>query len=379
MMTHDEIQDLLEGFVDETLDRDTYREVKAHLTGCAECRSILDEVAPVDLSGLMGGSVDERMLRRSVRRAMWRTVIDAALMLLALVLAVWIVGTFVVQPLVVNRGGRAAAAARATYDIAAMFNEGATVTDFTIESTSFRRVFTVDLALPVGSDMVDMGTVATRLGVFGFRGETGGRVWPFVENRDSGGDAREELDRLGSGTVATVAVRFGEPVSIERAQELADSTEHDVRVVWAGFPVDAIEEKSGLPFEPGSVVGYGTCLDPPNVDDDFFAATSASGGGNSGGFSPASIGGALSEVRRALTNLVGHPQLATELPYAGADSLERVQQALTYLSQADPGVVSLVVTGPTPEILGFLDEAASAWTSVLAVDLYNWSIPVCGR
>jgi hypothetical protein len=80
-----------------------------------------------------------------------------------------------------------------------------------------------------------------------------------------------------------------------------------------------------------------------------------------------------------LTNLVGHPQLATELPYAGADSLERVQQALTYLSQADPGVVSLVVTGPTPEILGFLDEAASAWTSVLAVDLYNWSIPVCGR
>jgi len=136
---------------------------------------------------------------------------------------------------------------------------------------------------------------------------------------------------------------------------------------------------SGFSFEPGSMVGYGTCLGPEPMDDDFFGATSASGGGPSTGFWPASIDGALTEVRRALRNLVDQPALATELPQPEAGSPERIKQALAYLSQPDPGVVSLVVTGPTSEILGFLDEAEATWTAVLAVDLYNWSIPVCGR
>jgi hypothetical protein len=80
---------------------------------------------------------------------------------------------------------------------------------------------------------------------------------------------------------------------------------------------------------------------------------------------------ALTEVRRALTNLVEHLKLVTELPGPEAGSPERVQQALTCLSQPDPGVVPLVVTGPTSEILGFLNEAEATWTSVLAVDLHN--------
>lgn len=379
MRTHEEIQDLLEGYVDETLDRDTYRVVAEHLAGCEECRTILDGVAPVDLSGLVGGAVDQRTLRRSVRRAMWRTVIDAALMLVALVMTVWLVGTLVFQPLIVNRGGRAAAAARATYDLAVMFNDGASVSSFDIDSTSFQRTFTVDLSLPVGSGLVDMGTVSTRIAMVGFGDADGGRLTPYVENLDTGGDAQERLERLGSGTVATVAVRFDEPISIGRAQQLADSSAHDVRVVWAGFPVDATEERSGIPFNPGSIVGYGTCLGPERLDDDYFGATSAGGGGPSIRFWPASIDGALTEVRRALSNLVEHPALATELPDPEAGSPERIQQALAYLSQPDPGVVSLVVTGPTAEILGFLNEADTTWTSVLAVDLYNWTIPVCGR
>ncbi len=379
MRTHDEIQDLLEGYVDETLDRETYRAVDEHLAGCEECRTILDEVAPVDLSGLAGGAVDERVLRRSVRRAMRRTVIDAALTLLALVMAVWLVGVFVIQPLIVNRGGRAAAASRATYDLAIMFNEGATVTDFKIDSTSFRRVFTVDLSLPVGSGLAELGSVSTRLGIVGLGGAGGGRWWPFVDNLDTGGDARERLELLGSGTVATVSVRFSDPISIGRAQQLADSTAHDVRVVWAGFPVDATEERSGLLFESGSTVGYGTCLGPETLGDDFFGATSADGGSGSIAFWPASIDKALTEVRRALGNLVDHPNLIADLAVPEPSSPERVEQALTYLSRPDPGVVSLVVTGPTAEILGFLGETEEARASVLAVDLYNWSIPVCGR
>ena len=48
-MSHDQIQDLLEGYVDETLDRGTRRQVEAHLAGCEECRAILEGIPPVEL------------------------------------------------------------------------------------------------------------------------------------------------------------------------------------------------------------------------------------------------------------------------------------------------------------------------------------------
>ncbi len=379
MRSHAELQDLLEGYVDETLERDTYRLVDEHLAGCKECRAILDEVALVDLTDLVGGAIDDRVLRRSVRRAMRRTVIDAALGLLALVIAVSAIGALVVQPLVVNRNDRAVAAARATHDLTIMFNEGATITDVRIDSTSFHRVFTFEVSLPVGSSLVPSGAVSTRLGVAAFSGESGGSVWPFVEALDSGGDAVDRLERLGPGTVATVDVRFSEPISIDNAQQLAESTSHDVRVVWAGFPIDSTKERAGMLFESGSMVGYGTCLSPVPLDDDFFGATSAGGGGYSIASTPASVDAALTEVRRALTNLVEHTSLTSNVGIPGSSSPQRIAQARDYLAQPDPGVVSLVVTGPTDEVLGFLEQAKGDWATVLAVDLYNWSQPVCGR
>src|SRR5210317_1574505 len=45
----------------------------------------------------------------------------------------WVISNFVVHPLLMNRDGRAAAVARATYDVAGMFNRGAYVDDFTID------------------------------------------------------------------------------------------------------------------------------------------------------------------------------------------------------------------------------------------------------
>lgn len=380
MNSHAEIQDLLEGYVDETLDRDTYRVVDAHLAGCEECRTILDEVAPVDLTELAGGAIDDRVLRRSVRRAVRRTVIDTALGLLALWIALWLIAALVVQPLIVGRGDRAVAASRATYDLAMMFNEGATVTDIEISSGFLQREFTMTVALPIGSNLAEMGSISTRLGILGFGDANGGRVWPFVESLDNGGDAQVRLEQLGSGTVATVATRFSEPISIGRAQQIADSTAHDVRVVWAGFPIDDAAERSGMLFEPGSTVGYGTCLSPVPFDDGFFGATSAGGGGSGSiAFSNASIETALSEVRRALANLADHSGLTANMGVSGSTSPERIGQALDYLTQPDPGVTSLVVTGPTPEIVGFLDDVGADWVSVLGVDLYNWSQPVCGR
>ena len=123
-MNHEEAQELLEDYVDERLDRPVRDQLEEHLGGCSECRSILDGVAPVDLEALGSADVDERTLRRSVRRALWRTVIDAAGLLVLLVVGLWVISNLVVHPLLMDRGGRAAAVARATYDVAGHVQPG---------------------------------------------------------------------------------------------------------------------------------------------------------------------------------------------------------------------------------------------------------------
>ena len=373
MTTHDEIQNLLESYVDETLNRETYRLVTGHLDGCDECRAILDEVAPVDLSGLGGGRVDERALRRSVRRAMRRTVFDASLMLLAAFMAFWLVGLLVVQPLVVNRGDRAASAARATLDLAVMVNEGAYVDEFSISSGPLSREFTAGLQLPVGSSSVDLESVQMWIGLFAV-----GSTSPYVDVGGGGGDASAQLSNLGQGTVATVALRFDRPLSIAEAQQFADSTEHDVRLVWVGFRIDAGDSFSGDLFGPGAVLGYSTCGARSGFSDDFLAATSAGSSGSPTLSNASSVERALGEVRGAVENLVEHPGLL-EAPSWMRATEDLVTAAATHLALPDPGVASLVVTGPTLEVSGFLDQANPDSASVLAVDFYNWSTPVCGR
>jgi hypothetical protein len=45
----------------------------------------------------------------------------------------------------------------------------------------------------------------------------------------------------------------------------------------------------------------------------------------------------------------------------------------------NPRVASLVVTGPTEEVIDFIEEAAPDVVNVLALDLTNWFQPLCGR
>lgn len=380
MKSHDEIQDLLEGYVDETLDRATRRAVDDHLAGCTECRAILDEVAPVDLSGLGGGAVDERSLRRSVRRAMWRTVTNTALMLLSLWLVAWLVSALIIQPLVVNRGDRAAIAARATFDMAMMVNEGAIATDWDVTSSAVARTNTAHLVLQVGAGAKDLGEVESRIGITRFGSPLGGWFWPYVIGSNTGTPGEYRLTELGSGTVATVAAHFNEPISVSRAQELADATDHDVRVVWAGFPTSQRLDLDEQPFSGFGygVLGYPTCLDPGMVDDSHFGGTSASGGYGIG-MAPASITNALAEVRRAVGTLTANPWLIDRVVDPDTSDVERLEQTAAQLAQADPGVVTLVVTGPTTELVEFLDDVEVEYPVVLAVDFYNWSDFVCGR
>jgi len=365
---HDAIQDLLEGYVDETLDRSTRHRVDEHLAGCAECRAILDEVAPVNLDALGPGAWDERAARRAIRRSIRRTVVDAALVILAVWIAGWLVLVLVVQPFIIGRGDRPVAAGRATIDAAVMLTPGAALGELSVVSSGLSRIYQAEMRLPIGSGSNRIGEVETRLGLFGVQVSSGADDW------ERGGSARSTLLGLGSGTVATVSVYWEDPLTIGEAQQLADSTSHDTRVVWVGF-------HDGTPLGDslfGRVLGYPTCGTRPDLDDDFFRATSAGGGGGGIGFAPVPIGSALDDVRRGVRNLADNPQVAAALFHRGETLEGEMAAVVEHLESPEPGVAVLVFTGPTPQLLGLLDDL-EVDGEMLGVDLYNWSTPFCGR
>ncbi len=366
-MRHEEIQDLLEGYVDETLDRATRRKVDTHLATCDECRAILEGVAPVEL-GDASGVWDAGGMRRAVRRSMLRVAGDALLILFAVWLAAWLLSLLVLQPLVLNRGGRAEAATVATVDLAIMSNPGVVMTEYSYRSQWLSRTTEVQLSLPVGSGLNDVGSVESRIGPLGFGSSDGGRLSPFVFD-EYASDSRDEdvLRAVDDGTVGTVRVRFDDAVDIETAQGMVDS-DNDVSVVWSGFEVADVE---GSDLAPAGVLGYATCGTPSPVVTG--AAGSSGGGGGTFFGGPASITGALEETRRAVGTLIEHPELLTGI---GA-SVEDASAAVERLES--PVVREMVVTGPTPEILGFIDEMAPGATAVIEIDFMNWSEPPCAR
>lgn len=366
-MTHEEVQDLLEGYVDETLDRATRREVDAHLATCDGCRAVLDGVAPVELGGV-SGSWDARDMSRAVRRSMLRVAGDALLIVFAVWLAAWLLSLLVLQPLVLNRGGRAVAATVATVDLAIMSNPGVVMTEYAYRSQWLSRTTEVQLSLPVGSGLEDVGSVESRIGPLGFGSPDGGRLTLFVfDEYVSDGQDEEMLRAVDQGTVATVRVRFDDVVDVETAQGMVDS-DADVSVIWSGFEVADVE---GSELAPIGVLGYATCGNPSLS----VSGAAGSSGGGSGSFfgGPASVTGALDETRRAVGNLADHPDLLAGIG-AGVDD------ATSALERLDSPVVrELVVTGPTPGVLEFIDGVEPGAVSVIEIDFMNWSEPPCAR
>ncbi len=366
-MNHEEIQGLLEGYVDESLDRATRREVDSHLAKCEECRAILDDVAPVELGDHVG-VWDERGMRRAVRRSMLRVAVDALMLLFVGWLAAWALSLLILQPLVVNRGGRAVAATNATVDLGVMNNPGAVVTGYSYRSQWLSRISSVDLALPVGSAITDLGRIESRIGAVGFGDPDGGHLSPFVFDEYTS-DSQDEgmLRAVDEGTVATAQLWFDPSLDIEMAQSMIGSPA-DVSAIWVGFDV---ADDAGTTLAPTSALGYGTCGTFPITVS---GAPGSSGGGSGtahGG--PASVSSALEETRRALENLRDHPDLLAGL---GA-SVEDATEALSRL--ASPQVAVIVVTGPTDEVIRFIEEVGPDAVSVTEVDFMNWSEPPCGR
>jgi hypothetical protein len=299
---------------------------------------------------------------------MLRVAADALLLLFIGWLAAWTLSLLIVQPLILNRGDRAVAATLATVDAAIMLNPGATVVGYSYRSGLAARVTEVDLGLPVGSAVKDLGTIDSRIGLLGFGDLDGGRLFPFLSDATDRGGGEEGLISVGAGTVATVDLWFEPSMDPAAAQAIVDLEGADVSVVWAGFEV-ADEEGSDL--APGGILGYGTCGSFPITVSD--AAGSSGGGSGTAPGGPASVTRALDETRRAIGSLFQHPDLLAGL---GA-SVDDASVALARLQR--PQVAELVVTGPTPEILRFIDEAEPDAVSVIDFEFINWSQPPCGR
>ena len=364
-MTHEEIQDFLEGYVDETLDRATRRQVGIHLATCDECRSILDGVAPVEL-GSPTGSWDEKAMGRAVRRSMLRVAADALLLLFAVWIAAWLLSLLILQPFVLNRGGRAVAATVATVDLAIMSNPGVALSEYTYGSKWLSRNTEVDVSLPVGSARTELGSIQSRIGPIGFGSVDGGQLSPvLLYDETSGASGEESLNAVGEGTVATIQVRFEDAIEVEKAQAMV-GTAADVSVIWAGFEVAGVE---GSSLAPAGVLGYTTCSDH-SITVSGAAGSSGGGSGNYFGL-PASVSSAVEETRRALGNLLDYPELIAGIGASvddGTEALERLE---------NPMVKEIVVTGPTGELLDFIEEVDPDAVVVIEIDFMNWSEPPC--
>ncbi len=378
-MKHEEIQELLEDYVDELLDRPTRKLVDDHLQGCSECRAILDDVAPVDLAAIGGGVIDERMMRRTVRRSIARTAVNAALLLLAGFIAVWLLSALLLQPLLINRGGRASELARASIDIPAMTNPGAVLDSGTINSDLLSRKVDLRFAIPVGASLKPAFDSTTSIEIFDIHNVIDNSADRPINDSGFYGDSVDQLRNLGSGTVATVNVWFDNAFSMDEAQQLADDPGADIRVVWAGFDVSDGQVDSPS-WTTAGTLGYATCQTGAlELDESLLGATSAGFGQGSMG-SPSSIAGALQSVQRSLDNIAESTELTEYLMRYSNDDPAQLDAVMTVLAN-DPKVRQLVVTGPSPEIADFLGilTGQSVSANVLAVDFYNWAPGICGR
>ena len=375
-MTHREIQDRLEAYVDDRLSREERREVDRHLRDCEECRAILDDVAPVDLSGLGPTTYDEATMRRTVRRSLFRTALDAALILLAGLTLFWFLSALLIQPLVIDRGGRAGDAVRMSIDLGSMLNPGAILVEGDVSSDLLSRQVDLEFALPVGAALTQTDHTSTTIGVFGVSDAWDGPPGPESAGTEFMGEAADQLANLGSGTVATVSMFYEDPMSVEQAQDLADHPGADVRVVWAGFD-SSLGQETPPNWTFTGALGYGTCLHQDPLDEEVLSSSSA--GFSSGSmFASPSVRRALDSVISGLENIEGRPELVDYVVRPYGDDPGSVSAVLDYLRN-DPEVMILVLTGPSPEVARFVESSpGTAVASVLAVDFYNWTDSICG-
>jgi hypothetical protein len=360
----------LRAYLADDLAPDAAQAVGDHLDSCPHCVDALDDLEgpPVltETKPTDAPAWDERRMRRSVRRTLLRTAFNAALLLLVAVIVVQLLGWYVVHPLLVDRGDRAPDSVAASIDVPVLTIPGAEVGMMTSHPGVVRRTTDVSLQRAVGARMVPLGTFTTRLGPLGMSlpesrqiGPTGPWLEPQVTSEQQ--PVPFDPDRLGDGMAVTVELRWREPVDLAAADAVAAGTD-DLSLLWVGFRVPGADE----PVEdPSWRLGYSAC---GGIPDHIGEQRGAGFGGD--GFRmwdrPRGAAHALAEVRRATANLadLGWPGDGTTAYGALADPATTAEA----MASTEPGVTTVVVTGPTQEVAAAVEEHAPDQADLLELD-----------
>lgn len=311
----------------------------------------------VDFDGLQAPFDDG--LRRTVRRALARTAIDAAALTVIILVAGVLVSLFVIQPLVINRSDRAAIAARAAYEAPMLFSPGASVSRFTIASGLVGRTALAHAELPLGTSSEQLDEITSEIGILSVDPQWAIRnPRPLVPLSDV-------LPGLDPGTVLTASFTVPEPLAVDEAQALANAPGSDVRLTWVGFDVES---------SVFGTVGYPLCRTLETPSESLFSASSASVGGTLTSGEP-SVQRALDSARDAVNAIASNDEVSAAL----SGSEPGPMRSLAASMEGELRVLTFVVTGPSPEVASFFDDLGVSEGQVLAVGFYSWGSPVCGR
>ena len=377
-MEHHLARDLLEGYVENSLEAETRSQLEAHLKTCAACRDILEaSEAPVALPAVSepGNDWDEKRMRKTVRRTLFRLVFDALSIWIIGFVALWLVSALALQPVIINRGDRSRAAALATWDLAIMTTPGATIDGWQNDGTLFGREISVDVGLYTGRELRPLGTYQTDLGIWRFKNATGGALRPFLETESQ----PFRPDRLPDNTVATVALSWWDnPITLTEAAAMQPSYE-DAWLLWVGFSVaPAFPPGSAqFPADPDYVLGFNPCAEPvfADYDSSSFSSGSSAGGGNFSScifLDQATVEQSLTALRRATANLADHRFLVDALEGSSTKALGNIETVAAWLAGNEPQVVTLVITGPSETISDIVVSSGAEGASLLDIDFWNW-------
>jgi hypothetical protein len=358
----------LRAYLAEDLATQDAGAVAAHLESCPSCVDRLDDLeGPAVLEPMPTTDApawDERRMRRAVRRTVLRTAFNAACLLFVAALALQMLGWYVLQPLLVDRGDRVSASLAASIDVPVMTIPGAEPVQVVSNPGVIRRATRVELQRAVGAQRVELGSFTTRLGPFGMSLPEDRPISPFGAWLDPMGLAPLgdplpfEPDRLAEGTAVTVELWWREPVDLATADAVADVAD-DLALSWVGFRVPG----GDLFIDPAWRLGYSTCSGIPEQLREG-SATSMAGFGiwdGSGG-----VDHALREVRRATANLaaIGWPGDGT----TAYGALEDPAATAEILASSDPAVDSVVLTGPTDAVAAAVARYAPDQADLLELD-----------
>jgi hypothetical protein len=358
-------------FLDDDLPAADAREVAVHLEACERCVAALDDLEPaLVLPPEVAADApvwDERRMRRAVRRTVLRTAVNTVLLLVLAALLLQVVGGLVVHPLLVDRGGRLERHVTATIDLPVLLIPGAEAGALVSEPGWLRRTTEVEFRRSVGSRPTSLGSFGTRTGPFGMSTTSGWDLWPGTYSLETGSEVYPtpfEPERLGEGTAVTVELQWLRPVDLEAADAVAAGSA-DVALLWVGFRVPGAQH----PQDPAWTLGYSAFAEPwPSLSD-----MRTGGFGTSDAterrFHGDDLGArhALGQVRRATANLaaIGWPAVDDPEGYGALADLAGTADAL---AATEPGVASVVITGPTQAVAEAVEAHGPDQAQLLEID-----------